>query len=149
MLLGLQVPDFTWPGSPATLGPTFRRIAQDADASGLASLWVMDHFFQIRGVGPPEHEMLEGWMMLAHAAAVTERVTLGTLVTGVTYRHPGLLVKTVDDARCPLRRTCLVRDRCGLERAGARGPRGALPAGAGAVRAAGGDAADRAPDVVR
>ena len=94
MLLGLQVPDFTWPGSPASIGPTFRRIARSAEESGLASLWVMDHFFQISMVGPPENEMLEGWSMLAHAAAVTEKVTLGTMVTGVTYRHPGILVKT-------------------------------------------------------
>jgi F420-dependent oxidoreductase-like protein len=56
---------------------------------------VMDHFFQIRGVGPAEHEMLEGYTALGHVAAVTERITLGTLVTGVTYRQPGLLVKTV------------------------------------------------------
>lgn len=94
MLLGLQVPSFTWPGNPGGLGATFRRIARDADESGLASLWVMDHFFQISMVGPPENEMLEGWLALAHAAAVTERITLGTMVTGVTYRHPGLLVKT-------------------------------------------------------
>jgi F420-dependent oxidoreductase-like protein len=94
MLLGLQVPDFTWPDSPAGIGPTFRRIARDADQAGLASLWVMDHFFQIGMVGPPENEMLEGWTALAHAAAVTERITLGTMVTGVTYRHPGILVKT-------------------------------------------------------
>jgi F420-dependent oxidoreductase-like protein len=94
MLIGLQVPDFTWPGAPAAIGPTFRRIAQDAEAAGMASLWVMDHFFQISMVGPPEHEMLEGWTALSHAAAVTERITLGTLVTGVTYRHPGVLVKT-------------------------------------------------------
>ena len=94
MQLGLQVPDFTWPDSPAGIGPTFRRIAQDAEAAGLASLWVMDHFFQIRSVGPPEHEMLEGWTALAYAAAVTHRISLGTLVTGVTYRHPGILVKT-------------------------------------------------------
>lgn len=94
MLLGLQVPSFTWPGSPVAIGPTFRRIARDAEGAGMASLWVMDHFFQIDMVGPPEAEMLEGWSALAHAAAVTERITLGTLVTGVTYRHPGVLVKT-------------------------------------------------------
>jgi F420-dependent oxidoreductase-like protein len=61
----------------------------------MASLWVMDHFFQIEMVGPPEHEMLEGYSALAFAAAVTERIQLGTMVTGVTYRHPGILGKTV------------------------------------------------------
>ena len=55
----------------------------------------MDHFFQIGVVGPPELDMLEGYTTLAHAAAVTERIELGTLVTGVTYRHPGILLKTV------------------------------------------------------
>ena len=95
MRLGLQVPDFTWPGSAESLGPTFARIARSAEASGMASLWVMDHFFQIQMVGPAEHEMLEGYSALAFAAAVTERVRLGTLVTGVTYRYPGILGKTV------------------------------------------------------
>jgi F420-dependent oxidoreductase-like protein len=95
MLLGLQVPDFTWPGNPAGLGPTFRRIAHDADEAGMASFWVMDHFFQISMIGPAQSEMLEAWSALAHVAAVTDRITLGTMVTGVTYRHPGLLVKTV------------------------------------------------------
>jgi F420-dependent oxidoreductase-like protein len=95
MKIGLQVPSFTWPGGPAEIGATFRRIAQGADQAGLASLWVMDHFFQIGIVGPPEDEMLEGYSALAFAAAVTERITLGTMVTGVTYRHPGLLIKTV------------------------------------------------------
>jgi F420-dependent oxidoreductase-like protein len=95
MKIGLQVPSFTWPGGPAELGATFRRIAQDADQAGLSSLWVMDHFFQISSMGPPEQEMLEGYSALAFAAAVTERITLGTMVTGVTYRHPGLLIKTV------------------------------------------------------
>ena len=78
-----------------SIGPTFARIARDADQVGLSSLWVMDHFFQIGVNGPPEHEMLEGYAALAFAAGVTERITLGTLVTGVTYRHPGILVKTV------------------------------------------------------
>ena len=95
MRLGLQVPDFTWPGSPESIGPTFARIARSADETGMASLWVMDHFFQIEMVGPPEHEMLEGYSALAFAAGVTERIGLGTMVTGVTYRHPGILGKTV------------------------------------------------------
>jgi len=95
MRLGLQVTDFTWPDSPTGIGPTFARIARDAEATGFASLWVMDHLFQIEMIGPPEHEMLEAYSALAYAAAVTERVSLGALVTGVTYRHPGVLLKTV------------------------------------------------------
>jgi F420-dependent oxidoreductase-like protein len=54
----------------------------------------MDHFFQIRGVGPSENEMLEGWSALAFAAGVTNHIKLGTLVTGVTYRFPAILIKT-------------------------------------------------------
>jgi F420-dependent oxidoreductase-like protein len=95
MKWGLQVSDFTWPDAPRSIGPTFARVARDADQAGMASLWVMDHFFQIRSIGPSEHEMLEGYSALAYAAGVTERITLGTMVTGVTYRYPGLLIKTV------------------------------------------------------
>ncbi len=95
MRLGIQVSYFSWPGAPASIGPTFGRIARDADQAGMHSLWVMDHFFQISMIGPPELDMLEGYTALAFAAGQTQRITLGTLVTGVTYRHPGLLVKTV------------------------------------------------------
>ena len=94
MRLGIQVNNFTWPGAPADTGRTFRRIAVDAEQAGLASLWVMDHFFQITMVGEPEEDMLEGWSALAFAAGATEKIQLGTLVTGVTYRHPGVLIKT-------------------------------------------------------
>src|SRR5260370_17513998 len=58
-------------------------------------MWVMDHFIQIRNVGPAENEMLESYSALAFAAGHTNRIKLGTMVTGVTYRYPGLLVKTV------------------------------------------------------
>ncbi len=95
MRVGLQVPNFTYPGGSQQLGHKLAEIARTADEQGFHSLWVMDHFFQISGVGPPENEMLEAYSTLAHFAAVTERVKLGTLVTGVVYRHPGILVKTV------------------------------------------------------
>ena len=94
MRLGLQVPNFTWPNGQASLGDTFGLIAQRADRAGLYSMWVMDHFFQIPNVGPVEGEMLEGWSTLAFAAGRTNRIKLGTMVTGVTYRYPGILVKT-------------------------------------------------------
>ncbi len=94
MKLGLQVPVFTWPEGPSKLGETFGLIAERADQAGLYSLWVMDHFFQIGFVGPVEMDMLEGWSALAFAAGRTKHIKLGTMVTGVTYRHPGILVKT-------------------------------------------------------
>jgi F420-dependent oxidoreductase-like protein len=77
------------------IGPKLGEIGRAADEAGFASLWVMDHFFQISTVGPAENEMLEGYSALAYLAGQTRRVKLGTLVTGVIYRHPGLLVKTV------------------------------------------------------
>jgi F420-dependent oxidoreductase-like protein len=93
--IGLAVSSFTWPGGPARIGPTFGQIARDAEQAGVASLWVMDHFFQIPIFGPPEAEMLEAYTTLAFAAGQTQRLELGALVTGVTPRHPGVLVKTV------------------------------------------------------
>ena len=95
MRLGLQIPNFTWPGEPAAIGPTLANIARAADAAGFASLWVMDHFFQIPYSGAIDEPMLESYSALSYMAAVTERVRLGALVTGVIYRHPGLLIKTV------------------------------------------------------
>ena len=94
MRIGIQLPSFSYGGEAADRGPTFARLVQEADQAGLDSLWVMDHFFQIGTVGAPEEPMLEGWTALAFAAALTQRITLGTMVTGVHYRHPGVLVKT-------------------------------------------------------
>jgi F420-dependent oxidoreductase-like protein len=93
--IGLAVSDFTWPEGPPSIGRIFGRIARDAEQAGLASLWVMDHFFQIPVFGPPEHEMLEAYTTLAFAAGQTERIELGAMVTGVTPRYPGVLVKSV------------------------------------------------------
>ncbi len=95
MKLGLQVSYFSWPGGSDSIGPTFGRIARNAEQANMAGLWVMDHFFQISMIGAPELDMLEGYSALAFAAGQTSKITLGTMVTGVTYRHPGLLVKTV------------------------------------------------------
>lgn len=101
MKIGLQVPNFTWPGGPAGISKKLAEIAIAADEAGFASLWVMDHFFQIggrnpqSGLGPAEDEMLEGYSVLSYLAGFTKNVKLGTMVTGVIYRHPGILVKTV------------------------------------------------------
>ncbi len=95
MKIGLQVPSFTWPGGAPKIGSTLADIARTADDVGFYSLWVMDHFFQIVYVGPKEQEMLEGYTALGFMAAVTKRVKLGTMVTGVTYRYPGVLVKSM------------------------------------------------------
>jgi len=95
MKIGLTIPDFSWPGGPTKLGSTMAQIARTADQAGFESIWVMDHFWQIRGNGPPEHDMLEGYSALAFMAALTSRARLGTMVTGAVYRYPGVLAKTV------------------------------------------------------
>jgi F420-dependent oxidoreductase-like protein len=95
MKLGLQIPDFTWPDGSKKLGSTLATIARTADEAGFDSIGVMDHFFQIGSVGPVEHEMLEGYTTLGFLAANTKRAKLMTIVTGVHYRHPGILAKIV------------------------------------------------------
>jgi F420-dependent oxidoreductase-like protein len=95
MKLGLQIPSFTWPGGAPEMGPTLTEIARTADSAGYDSIWVMDHFFQIRGVGAAEEPMLEAYTTLGFLAAHTQKTHLGTLVTGVTYRYPGILAKIV------------------------------------------------------
>ncbi len=93
MKFGLQISSFTWPGGPEAIGPTLGRVAGQADEVGFDSIWVMDHFFQIRSVGRPEEPMLEGWTALGFLAAKTQRARLGLMVGGVHYRLPGLWVK--------------------------------------------------------
>jgi F420-dependent oxidoreductase-like protein len=95
MKIGLQVPSFTWPEGPAQLADRLAEIARAAERAGFYSLWVMDHLFQISVNGPPEQEMLEGYCTLGYLAALTKKVKLGTLVTGVIYRYPGILVKAM------------------------------------------------------
>jgi alkanesulfonate monooxygenase SsuD/methylene tetrahydromethanopterin reductase-like flavin-dependent oxidoreductase (luciferase family) len=93
MLLGLQLFSFAWPHHQAQLGDTLGLIAQRAERAGLYSFWMPDHFFQVPAFGRMEDPMLEGWSTLAFVAGRTNRIKLGTMVSGVTYRHPGVLVK--------------------------------------------------------
>ena len=95
MELGLHIADFTWTGGAPALGPALARHARNAEAAGITRITVMDHFWQIRGVGPAEHEMLEAYTTLGFLAAHTQTVRLHTLVTGVIYRQPALLAKAV------------------------------------------------------
>jgi len=95
MKVGLQIPYFTWPGGPPELGPKLAEIARTAESAAYDSIWVMDHHFQIPMIGPAELEMLEAYTTLGFIAGQTSRVGLGTMVTGVTYRHPGILIKEV------------------------------------------------------
>ena len=94
MRIGLHIPNFTWPGGPAALRDRLAAIARTADDAGFSFITVMDHFFQIGTQGRGEMEMLEGYSALAYIAGATKNVRLGTMVTGVTYRHPGVLIKT-------------------------------------------------------
>jgi F420-dependent oxidoreductase-like protein len=95
MELGLHIANFTWDGGPAQLAPTLGRVATAAEDAGIARLTVMDHLWQIQGIGRPEDEMLEAYTTLGYLAAVTKRVKLHVLVTAVVYRAPGLLAKCV------------------------------------------------------
>jgi F420-dependent oxidoreductase-like protein len=95
MELGLHLANFTWSGGSATFVDDLTRTAKLAEEVGFTKLSVMDHVWQIRGVGPKEHEMLEAYTTLGYLAAVTERVELLAWVTAAVYREPGLLAKEV------------------------------------------------------
>jgi F420-dependent oxidoreductase-like protein len=93
--IGLQIPDFTWPGGPSLLGRDLATVGRTADEAGFDFISVMDHFFQIGAIGPADHEMLEAYTTLGYLAACTSRARLLTLVTGAVYRYPGVLAKIV------------------------------------------------------
>jgi F420-dependent oxidoreductase-like protein len=100
MELDLHVSRFDWAGGDDRIGPGVRDLAQRAEAIGVRTLSFMDHFFQMDWMAPAEHPMLEGYTALGFVAGATERLRLRLLVTGVTYRHPGLLAKTVTTLDC-------------------------------------------------
>jgi F420-dependent oxidoreductase-like protein len=90
---GLQINSFTWPGGAEAIGPTLARVTRAADDAGFDSIWVMDHFFQIRGGGPPEAPMLDGMTALGFMAAHSDKARIGLMVGGIHYRAPGLWIK--------------------------------------------------------
>lgn len=95
MKLGLHYWNYSRPDDVGTIAPTLAETARIAEEAGVASFTVMDHFFQMEGPASAEEPMLEGYTTLGYVAALTRRMTLGLLVTGVMYRYPGLLAKTV------------------------------------------------------
>lgn len=95
MRIGVQIPRFDFAGGPTAIAPVLTQTAQAADLAGIDVLSAMDHYFQIPYVGPVEQPMLEGYTTLAFLAAHCTRPELQLLVTGVTYRNPGILAKTV------------------------------------------------------
>lgn len=98
MKIGLQLPSFSAPGWPGSIAASLTEVGQAAEAGGFASLWLMDHFFQLpvdTGWGGPEEPMLEAYTSLGFLAQATSTIELGAMVSGVTHRPPGVLVKTV------------------------------------------------------
>jgi F420-dependent oxidoreductase-like protein len=95
MDLDLHVFRFDWAGGPSGIGPGVSDLSRRAEAMGVRTLSFMDHFFQMDRMAPAEDPMLEGYSALGFVAGVTETLRLRLLVTGVTYRHPGLLAKCV------------------------------------------------------
>ena len=95
MRVDVHVPRLTWPGAPASIGPTVTSVARTAEAIGIRTLSFMDHYFQMERVWPADEPMLEGYTALGFVAGGTTSLRLRLLVTGVTYRHPGILAKAV------------------------------------------------------
>lgn len=98
MHIGLQIPSFKYPGGTAAIRPKLKEIVTTAEASGFYSLWVMDHYYQIKGLFGEAYTdpMLESYATLGYFAGLTEKAYLGVLVTGVIYRHPAVLMKMVN-----------------------------------------------------
>jgi F420-dependent oxidoreductase-like protein len=94
MRIGVSIADFSGASGPR-LGPDLAAVGRALDDAGFDLIGVMDHFFQIAGIGPPEADMLEAYTTLGYLAAATSRARLLTVVTGVPYRHPGVLAKIV------------------------------------------------------
>ena len=147
MKLGIHFIDYTLPGEPATIAGVLAGTARAAEEAGCTKFTVMDHYFQMEFFRTALDPMLEGYTSLGFLAGVTSSMELATLVTGVTYRHPGLLAKIVTTL------DVLSEGRAQLGIGAAwyerehRGLGVTYPSTRRALRAVGGDAPDRAPDV--
>lgn len=95
MRTSVALANFSWPDGPESIGRRVGWLARAADQAGFDSLWTMDHLFQIPINGPAEDPLLEAYTTLAYAGGLTERIRLGVLVTAVSYRHPGMLLKSL------------------------------------------------------
>ena len=108
MQFGLQHPNFNFDYDSKSrnnadtlhIADSLRNLITKAENSGFDSFWVMDHFHQIQFVGRPEEPMLEGWTVISLLAAITTKIKLGTLVTGIIYRYPSVLAKVARYSRC-------------------------------------------------
>jgi F420-dependent oxidoreductase-like protein len=98
MRIGLQIPSFKYPGGKAAIRPKLKEIVTTAEAAGFYSLWVMDHYYQIKGLFGEAYTdpMLEAYTTLGYFAGLTDKAYLGVLVTGVIYRYPAVLLKMVN-----------------------------------------------------
>lgn len=98
MHIGLQIPSFKYPGGTAAIRPKLKEIVTSAEEAGFYSLWVMDHYYQIKGLFGEAYTdpMLEAYTTLGYIAGLTEKARLGVLVTGVIYRNPAVLMKMVN-----------------------------------------------------
>ncbi|MCB0213888.1 MAG: TIGR03560 family F420-dependent LLM class oxidoreductase [Anaerolineae bacterium] len=98
MYIGLQIPSFKYPGGAAAIRPKLKEIVTTAEEAGFYSLWVMDHYYQIKGLFGEAYTdpMLESYTTLGYFAGLTEKAYLGVLITGVIYRHPAVLLKMIN-----------------------------------------------------
>jgi F420-dependent oxidoreductase-like protein len=95
MRMSVALGNYSWPGGPEAIGRRVGWLARAADQAGFDSLWTMDHLFQIPIHGPAEDPLLEAYATLAFIGGLTERIRLGVMVTAVSYRHPGMLIKSL------------------------------------------------------